>query len=53
VSSLGVEAGLTRYDKLRRRPTQRMVRASLLVNRLAHARRFTKVRDAVLGLAIR
>ena len=53
VSELGVEAGLRRYDQLRRRPTQRMVRASLLVNRLAHARRFTRIRDTVLGLAIR
>jgi 2-polyprenyl-6-methoxyphenol hydroxylase-like FAD-dependent oxidoreductase len=53
VSALGVEAGLRRYDQLRRRPTQRMVRASVLVSRLAHARRFTRVRDTVLGLAIR
>jgi 2-polyprenyl-6-methoxyphenol hydroxylase-like FAD-dependent oxidoreductase len=53
VSRLGVEAGLRRYDKVRRGPTQRMVKASLLVNRAAHAGRFTGIRDALLGLAVR
>ncbi|GAA3434822.1 FAD-dependent monooxygenase [Kutzneria kofuensis] len=53
VSTLGVATGLRRYDKLRRRPTQRMAKASLLVNRAAHARRFTGIRDTVLGLAVR
>jgi 2-polyprenyl-6-methoxyphenol hydroxylase-like FAD-dependent oxidoreductase len=53
VSRLGVDAGLRRYDHVRRGPTQRMVKASLLVNRAAHARRFTGIRNAVLRLAVR
>ena len=53
VATFGVDAGLRRYDKFRRGRTQRMVRASLLVNRLAHARRFTTLRDRLLGIAIR
>jgi len=53
VCSLGVEAGLRRYDKIRRGPTQRMVKASLLVSRAAHARRFTAARDLVVKLAAR
>jgi 2-polyprenyl-6-methoxyphenol hydroxylase-like FAD-dependent oxidoreductase len=50
VCSLGVEAGLRHYDKARRRPTRRLVTASLLVNRAAHARRFTGLRDMTLKL---
>ena len=53
VSSLGVDAGLRRYDKVRRGPTRRMVKASLVVNRLAHAGRFTGLRDTVLRLVAR
>ncbi|RKT57982.1 FAD-dependent monooxygenase [Saccharothrix australiensis] len=45
-------AGLVAYDALRRRKTQRMVRQSLALNRLARARRFTGVRNAVLKAAL-
>lgn len=47
-----VEQALARYDAARRRPTQRLVRVAGLMGRMAHARRFTGIRDAVLRLAL-
>ena len=38
------------YDKLRQGPTQRMAKASVAVNRAVHARRFTGIRNAVVGV---
>jgi 2-polyprenyl-6-methoxyphenol hydroxylase-like FAD-dependent oxidoreductase len=37
--------GLAAYDRIRRRPTQRLARVSRLVSRMAHARRFRPARD--------
>jgi 2-polyprenyl-6-methoxyphenol hydroxylase-like FAD-dependent oxidoreductase len=37
--------GLVAYDRMRRRPTQRLARMSRLVGRMAHARRFRAARD--------
>lgn len=47
-----VDAGLVGYDARRRRPTQRLVRLSHRVGRVAQARRFTPVRDAAVRLAL-
>ena len=47
-----VEA-LGRYDRARRRRTQRLVRASRMVARVATATRLTGVRNAVVGTAVR
>ncbi|MBB5954637.1 2-polyprenyl-6-methoxyphenol hydroxylase-like FAD-dependent oxidoreductase [Saccharothrix tamanrassetensis] len=47
-----IPAGLENYDKARRRSTQRMVKQSLALNRLARMRRFTGVRDTVLKAAL-
>lgn len=47
-----VAAGLREYDRLRRRPTQRMAAMSLLVNRMSQARRFLPLRDLVLRTAL-
>lgn len=46
------EAALLAYDRLRRRPTQRMATMSRRVGKLAHARRLTPLRDATLRLAL-
>ncbi|HEX5542909.1 MAG TPA: hypothetical protein VFX60_15330 [Micromonospora sp.] len=40
-----VRDGLAAYDRLRRRSTQRLVRMSRTVGRLAQARRLTPLRD--------
>lgn len=47
-----VAAGLRAYDRERRRPTQRMATASLLVNRMSQARHFLALRDTTLRLAL-
>lgn len=47
-----VPAALRAYDRLRRRPTQRMAAVARSVGRLAQARRFLPARDAVLRLAL-
>ncbi|XVV03521.1 FAD-dependent oxidoreductase [Actinosynnema sp. CA-248983] len=47
-----VQAGLQLYDRERRRSTQRLVRRSLMLNRLARVRRFTAVRDTALRAAL-
>jgi 2-polyprenyl-6-methoxyphenol hydroxylase-like FAD-dependent oxidoreductase len=47
-----IAAGLAEYDNRRRRPTQRLVRLSHRVGRVAQARRFTPVRDAAVRLAL-
>lgn len=47
-----VPAALRDYDARRRRSTQRLARASRLVNRMAHARRLLPVRDAALRGAL-
>ena len=46
-----VHSGLSRYDSRRRRPAQRVAAMSRRVNRLAGARRFTRLRDAAVRLA--
>ncbi|MBW4715766.1 FAD-dependent monooxygenase [Saccharothrix obliqua] len=48
----GVPAALAAYDRVRRKRTQRMVRQSLALNRLARVSRFTGARDAVLKVAL-
>ncbi|MDI1462644.1 FAD-dependent monooxygenase [Catellatospora sp. KI3] len=52
LSGAEVADGLLAYDRLRRRPTQRMAAASLMVNRLAQARRWHFVRDTAMRLAL-
>ncbi len=47
-----VDAGLRRYDRERRRVTQRLAARSLRLNRLARMRRFTGVRDLGLRVAL-
>ncbi|KAA2255945.1 NAD(P)-binding protein [Solihabitans fulvus] len=47
-----VTDGLAAYDALRRRPTQRLARTARVVNRMANARRFNRLRDAALRLAL-
>lgn len=49
----GVSDGLERYDRRRRKTTQRLVRTARAMNRLATARRFTQVRDVVVRTAVR
>ncbi|NLE79184.1 MAG: aromatic ring hydroxylase, partial [Rhodococcus sp.] len=44
---------LERYDRARRRRTQRLVRASRTLARVATARRFTALRDPFVGAAAR
>ena len=46
-----VHSGLSRYDSRRRRPAQRVAAMSRRVNRLAQARRFTRLRDTAVRLA--
>lgn len=43
--------GLAAYDRLRRRPTQRLARMSRLMSRFAHARRLLPVRDLTIRAA--
>lgn len=43
--------GLVAYDRVRRRPTQRLARMSRLVGRMAHARRFRAARDLAARVA--
>lgn len=47
-----VEDALAAYDAARRRPTQRLARMAGLVSRMAHARRFTRLRDGAMRLAL-
>jgi 2-polyprenyl-6-methoxyphenol hydroxylase-like FAD-dependent oxidoreductase len=47
-----VPAALREYDRLRRRPTQRMAVAARWAGRLAQARRFLPARDTALRLAL-
>jgi 2-polyprenyl-6-methoxyphenol hydroxylase-like FAD-dependent oxidoreductase len=46
-----VAEGLVRYDRLRRRPTQRLQTLARNVGRIAHARRLTGARDLLLRAA--
>lgn len=46
-----VAEGLARYDRLRRRPTQRLQTLARCVGRTAHARHLTGVRDVLLRVA--
>ncbi|AYA24592.1 aromatic ring hydroxylase [Rhodococcus rhodochrous] len=46
-----VAEALERYDRVRRRRTQRLVRASRTLARVATARRFTTLRDPLVGAA--
>ncbi|MEE2031695.1 FAD-dependent monooxygenase [Rhodococcus chondri] len=48
-----VPEALRRYDRARKRPTQRLVRASRLVAGVATATRLTGLRNAVVGTAAR
>ncbi|PTR25665.1 2-polyprenyl-6-methoxyphenol hydroxylase-like FAD-dependent oxidoreductase [Rhodococcus sp. OK519] len=48
-----VPDALGRYDRARRRPTRRLVRASHLVGRVATAERWIGLRDSVVGLGSR
>lgn len=48
-----VPDALRRYDRARRRPTRRLVRASRLVGRVATAERWITLRDTVVGLGAR
>lgn len=43
-----VDTALATYDARRRRATQRLARASRLVNRMAHARRLVPLRNAMM-----
>ncbi|MFI2487572.1 FAD-dependent oxidoreductase [Promicromonospora kroppenstedtii] len=47
----GVDRALARYDRLRRRPTQRLQTLARGMGRVAHARRFTGARDLLLRVA--
>ncbi|CAL9669525.1 Aurachin C monooxygenase_isomerase [Actinosynnema sp. ALI-1.44] len=47
-----VTSGLREYDRVRRRTTQRLVKRSLLLNRLARVRRLVPVRDTALRVAL-
>ncbi|MEU5841149.1 FAD-dependent monooxygenase [Rhodococcus sp. NPDC047139] len=47
-----VREALQRYDRARRRRTQRLVRASRALAGLATARRFTALRDPLVGAAL-
>lgn len=47
-----VPAGLREYDRLRRRPTQRLAAMSTRASRLSQVRRFTAVRDVAVRLAL-
>ncbi|QSB13311.1 FAD-dependent monooxygenase [Natronosporangium hydrolyticum] len=46
-------AALAEYDRLRRRPTQRLAAMSRRVGRLAHARQLTRLRDTAVRVALR
>jgi 2-polyprenyl-6-methoxyphenol hydroxylase-like FAD-dependent oxidoreductase len=46
-----IGAGLARYDRERRRPTQRVVRASALMARLGNRTEHTGLRDALVAAA--
>lgn len=48
-----VPEALRRYDRARRRPTQRLVRASRLVADIATATRMTGLRNVAVGTAVR
>ncbi|QCQ93097.1 FAD-dependent monooxygenase [Rhodococcus sp. SGAir0479] len=48
-----VPDALRRYDRARRRPTRRLVRASHVVGRVATAERWIGLRDTVVGLGAR
>jgi 2-polyprenyl-6-methoxyphenol hydroxylase-like FAD-dependent oxidoreductase len=52
LSTADVPAALRAYDRTRRRPTQRMAAASLLVNRMSQARRLLPLRDLLLRTAL-
>ncbi|MFG2831329.1 FAD-dependent monooxygenase [Streptomyces sp. NPDC048434] len=47
-----VPAALWEYDRARRPATQRLVRAARLMNRMAHARRLTGLRNAAMRAAL-
>lgn len=46
-----VDGALARYDRLRRRPTQRLQSLARTMGRVAHARRLTGARDLLLRVA--
>ncbi|MFE7506284.1 FAD-dependent oxidoreductase [Promicromonospora sp. NPDC057488] len=46
-----VDGALARYDRLRRRPTQRLQSLARGLGRMAHARRFAGARDLLLRVA--
>lgn len=47
-----VPTALRAYDRVRRPATQRLVRAARLMNRMAHARRLTGLRNAATRTAL-
>ncbi len=47
-----VHKGLTRYDRERRRPAQRLAATSTWAGRVAQARRLTRLRDGAVRLAL-
>jgi 2-polyprenyl-6-methoxyphenol hydroxylase-like FAD-dependent oxidoreductase len=49
----GVRPGLAEYDRQRRRSVQRLARMSRTMGRVAHARRFTPLRDVAVRAALR
>ncbi|MBS9374487.1 FAD-dependent monooxygenase [Rhodococcus sp. B50] len=53
LSEHSVPEALKRYDRARRRRTQRFVRASRALARVATARRFTALRDPFVGITAR
>lgn len=52
VTAPQVEQALAAYDAERRKPTQRLARVAGVVSRMARVRRFTRVRDAALRVAL-
>lgn len=46
-----ITTALTRYDRLRRRPTQRLQSLARGMGRMAHARHLAGARDILLGMA--
>lgn len=53
VEALDVPAALRGYDGERRRATQRLAGTARMVNRMAHTRTLTSVRDAAMKVALR
>jgi len=51
-STSDVHSGLSRYDRTRRGPAQRVAAMSRRMGRMAQVRRFTRLRDTVVRVAV-